>query len=142
MKESTKRSLVRWLHIIIGIPIIGYIYSPFDLVHYYAPITRYVSCPHSSSPASGFGRSTLSVVGFHSGPQCSNSRALLSAAPLKICELANQTSPTRKGAKNEQSDYSRSRLKIHRRTHRRPRRLARQNLRPCPRTHPRCRSRN
>jgi hypothetical protein len=45
MKESTKRSLVRWLHILIGVPIIGYIYSPFDLVHYYAPITRYVFVP-------------------------------------------------------------------------------------------------
>jgi hypothetical protein len=45
MKESTKRSIVRWLHIILAIPIIGYIYSPFDLVHFYAPITRYVFVP-------------------------------------------------------------------------------------------------
>ena len=45
MKESAKRSVVRWIHIILGIPIIGYIYSPFDLVHFYAPITRYVFVP-------------------------------------------------------------------------------------------------
>ena len=45
MKESTKRSVIRWLHIIFGIPIIGYIYSPFDLVHYYATPTRYVFVP-------------------------------------------------------------------------------------------------
>jgi len=45
MKESTKRSIVRWIHIILAVPIIGYIYSPFDLVHFYAPITRYVFVP-------------------------------------------------------------------------------------------------
>jgi hypothetical protein len=30
MKEATKRSILRWIHIIISIPIIGYIYSPFE----------------------------------------------------------------------------------------------------------------
>jgi thiosulfate reductase cytochrome b subunit len=45
MKESTKRASVRWIHIILAVPIIGYIYSPFDLVHFYAPITRYVFVP-------------------------------------------------------------------------------------------------
>jgi len=45
MKESTKRSIVRWMHIILGIPIIGYIYSPFEDVHYYAPVTRFVFVP-------------------------------------------------------------------------------------------------
>jgi hypothetical protein len=45
MKESTKRSIVRWLHIIFAVPIVGYIYSPFDLVHYYATPTRYVFVP-------------------------------------------------------------------------------------------------
>lgn len=28
MKASTERKLVRWLHIIFSIPIIGYIYGP------------------------------------------------------------------------------------------------------------------
>jgi hypothetical protein len=31
MKEVTKRSIFRWIHIIFGIPILGYIYdSPTD----------------------------------------------------------------------------------------------------------------
>ncbi len=28
MKEATKRSIVRWMHIVFAIPIAGYIYSP------------------------------------------------------------------------------------------------------------------
>ena len=35
MKETTKRSINRWIHIIGGIPIIGYIYdSPADTPNY------------------------------------------------------------------------------------------------------------
>jgi hypothetical protein len=35
MKEATKRSIFRWIHIIFGIPIIGYIYdSPKDTPYY------------------------------------------------------------------------------------------------------------
>ena len=35
MKEATKRSIFRWIHIIFGIPIIGYIYdSPADTPNY------------------------------------------------------------------------------------------------------------
>ena len=30
MKEATKRSIIRWIHIIFGIPIVGYIYNPFE----------------------------------------------------------------------------------------------------------------
>jgi hypothetical protein len=45
MKEATKRSIFRWIHIVFGIPIIGYIYSPFDMVHYYARITRFFFVP-------------------------------------------------------------------------------------------------
>jgi len=45
MKEATKRSIFRWIHIICGIPMIGYIYdSPSD-TQYYAPIVRYVFLP-------------------------------------------------------------------------------------------------
>jgi hypothetical protein len=39
------RWVFRWIHIIFSIPIIGYIYSPFDLVHYYAFSTRYIFVP-------------------------------------------------------------------------------------------------
>ena len=45
MKEATKRSIVRWIHIIFGIPIIGYIYSPFDQIPNYAPATQFVFVP-------------------------------------------------------------------------------------------------
>ena len=35
MKEATKRSIFRWIHIICGIPILGYIYdSPTDTPNY------------------------------------------------------------------------------------------------------------
>jgi hypothetical protein len=45
MKEATKRTIFRWIHIICGIPILGYIYdSPSD-TPYYAPIIRYAFLP-------------------------------------------------------------------------------------------------
>ena len=45
MKEATKRSIFRWIHIVCGIPMIGYIYdSPSD-TPYYAPTVRYVFLP-------------------------------------------------------------------------------------------------
>jgi hypothetical protein len=35
MKEANKRSIFRWIHIIFGIPILGYIYdSPSDTPYY------------------------------------------------------------------------------------------------------------
>ena len=45
MTESTKRTMVRWIHIIFAIPIIGYIYSPFEQLPLYAPRVRYVVVP-------------------------------------------------------------------------------------------------
>lgn len=45
MKEATKRSIVRWTHIVLAIPIVGYIYSPFDQIPNYAFVTRYVYVP-------------------------------------------------------------------------------------------------
>jgi len=45
MKESTKRSILRWLHIFFAIPIAGYIYSPFENIPDYAPLTRYFFVP-------------------------------------------------------------------------------------------------
>jgi hypothetical protein len=45
MKYVTKRSILRWIHIIFGIPIIGYIYSPFEELPNYAPVVRFVSIP-------------------------------------------------------------------------------------------------
>jgi hypothetical protein len=45
MKEATKRSVFRWIHIIFGIPILGYIYSPFEQIPNYAPAARFVFVP-------------------------------------------------------------------------------------------------
>jgi hypothetical protein len=45
MKETSKRSILRWVHIVLGIPIIGYIYSPFEQIPNYAPVTRYIFVP-------------------------------------------------------------------------------------------------
>ncbi len=45
MKEATKRSIVRWIHIIVAIPIYGYLYSPFEKLPQYAPLARFVFFP-------------------------------------------------------------------------------------------------
>jgi hypothetical protein len=45
MKDAVKRSIVRWIHIICTIPIIGYIYSPFEVIPDYAPATRFAFLP-------------------------------------------------------------------------------------------------
>jgi hypothetical protein len=45
MKDATQRPIVRWIHIVIGIPIIGYIYSPFEEIPNYAPAVRFVFLP-------------------------------------------------------------------------------------------------
>jgi hypothetical protein len=45
MKDATKRSIVRWIHIVISVPIIGYIYSPFEELPNYAPAVRFVFLP-------------------------------------------------------------------------------------------------
>ena len=45
MNPSTTRTIFRWIHLILAIPILGYIYSPFDKIPQYAPLTRYVFVP-------------------------------------------------------------------------------------------------
>lgn len=45
MKAATQRAIARWVHIILSIPIIGYVYSPFAELPNYAPVVRYVSIP-------------------------------------------------------------------------------------------------
>ncbi len=39
------RTIFRWIHIILAIPIYGYLYSPFDKLPLYAPPTRFVFFP-------------------------------------------------------------------------------------------------
>jgi len=45
MREATKRSVFRWIHIVFAIPIAGYVDSPFDQIPNYAPATRFVFVP-------------------------------------------------------------------------------------------------
>lgn len=45
MNQGTKRSVLRWIHIIFSIPIVGYVYSPFEEIPKYAAATRYVFLP-------------------------------------------------------------------------------------------------
>jgi hypothetical protein len=45
VNRSITRTVFRWIHIIFSIPIIGYIYSPFDQIPNYARPTRYVFVP-------------------------------------------------------------------------------------------------
>jgi len=45
MKDATKRSILRWIHIVFAIPILGYIYSPFEEIPKYAPRVRFVVVP-------------------------------------------------------------------------------------------------
>src|SRR5207302_8421727 len=45
MKPATKRSILRWIHLILAIPILGYIYSPFAELPNYATVTRFVFAP-------------------------------------------------------------------------------------------------
>ena len=45
MKNATKRSILRWIHLVLAIPILGYIYSPFAELPSYAAVTRFVFAP-------------------------------------------------------------------------------------------------
>ena len=45
MNPGIQRSILRWIHIVFAIPIIGYIYSPFEEIPNYAPMTRFFFVP-------------------------------------------------------------------------------------------------
>jgi hypothetical protein len=45
ISNATQRSIFRWIHIIVAIPILGYIYSPFEKLPDYASATRFVFFP-------------------------------------------------------------------------------------------------
>jgi hypothetical protein len=44
-RTGITRSIFRWIHIVFAIPILGYIYSPFDKIPNYAFQTRFVFVP-------------------------------------------------------------------------------------------------
>jgi hypothetical protein len=45
ISNATKRSILRWIHLIFTIPILGYVYSPFAELPNYAPVVRFVFVP-------------------------------------------------------------------------------------------------
>jgi hypothetical protein len=45
MKALTERKLIRWIHIILSIPIIGYIYGPVASIPEAAAAVRWVFMP-------------------------------------------------------------------------------------------------
>jgi len=45
MNQNTKRSIIRWLHIIFGVTLIGYIYGPPEQVRPYASFFQYFYFP-------------------------------------------------------------------------------------------------
>jgi len=45
MSQTITRSVFRWIHLIFSIPILGYIYSPFDKLPDYAFRTRFIFVP-------------------------------------------------------------------------------------------------
>jgi hypothetical protein len=45
MNQGVVRLIFRWIHIVFSIPILGYIYSPFEEIPKYAPAVRRVFLP-------------------------------------------------------------------------------------------------
>jgi thiosulfate reductase cytochrome b subunit len=45
MHTPRSRTIFRWIHIAFAIPILGYIYSPFEQFPNYAPPVRFVFLP-------------------------------------------------------------------------------------------------
>ncbi len=47
INRGTIRSILRWVHLVLAIPILGYIYSPPAEAQQYAPAARFVFVPVS-----------------------------------------------------------------------------------------------
>lgn len=45
ISAAAQRVIFRWIHLVLAIPIIGYVYSPFRELPNYAPIVRYIALP-------------------------------------------------------------------------------------------------
>ncbi len=45
MNQNTKRSILRWIHILFGLPLAGYIYGPPSETLQYLPFFRYIYLP-------------------------------------------------------------------------------------------------
>ena len=45
ISNATQRSIFRWIHLVFAIPILGYVYSPFEQLPNYAPAVRFFFLP-------------------------------------------------------------------------------------------------
>ena len=45
ISAAAQRMIFRWTHLVIAIPIIGYVYSPFEELPNYAPVVRFIAIP-------------------------------------------------------------------------------------------------
>jgi hypothetical protein len=45
MKDTTKRSVLRWIHLFFGLTLLGYIYGPPEETRQYLPFFRYFYFP-------------------------------------------------------------------------------------------------
>lgn len=45
MNQGTKRSILRWIHIIFALPMLGYIYGPPSETLQYLPYFRFIYIP-------------------------------------------------------------------------------------------------
>ena len=45
ISKATLRKILRWIHLVLAIPILGYIYAPPAEAQQYAPATRFVFVP-------------------------------------------------------------------------------------------------
>jgi len=45
MNSSVKRSILRWVHLVVTIPILGYVYGPIADVQQYASGVRFIFVP-------------------------------------------------------------------------------------------------
>ena len=45
MKASTERIILRWTHIVFGVPVVGYEYTPFKAIPEFAWIVRFIFMP-------------------------------------------------------------------------------------------------
>ena len=45
MKAATERKIIRWVHILLSIPVLGYIYGPVATLTYPALATKFIFLP-------------------------------------------------------------------------------------------------
>lgn len=42
---ATQRTILRWLHLLLAFPVVGYVYTPFEELHGFAWIVRFIAMP-------------------------------------------------------------------------------------------------